>query len=83
MNLVSGDSIASREYLLLIMRMPSRCLSSVQSLEKDGLLWTSPSQQQLIRDNKELGREAGRIGLKPDLTFSLLKDNTFCKAASS
>lgn len=83
MNLVSGDSIASWEYLLLIMRMPSRCLSSVQSLEKDGLLWTSPSQQQLIRDNKELGREAGRVGLKPASTFSLLKDDTLSKAASS
>lgn len=82
-NLVSGDSIASWEYLVHIMRMPSRCLSSVQSLEKDGLLWRSPTQQQLIRDNKELGREAGRVALKPALTFSLLKDDTFCKAASS
>jgi hypothetical protein len=50
--------------------MPFRCLSSVEILEKVGLLRTSPSQQHSIRDNKEVGSELGKVGLNPALAFS-------------
>jgi hypothetical protein len=49
--------------------MPFRCLSSVEILEKVGLLLTSASQQHSIRDNKEAGSEVGKVGLNPALTF--------------
>jgi hypothetical protein len=45
-------------------------LSLVEIVEKDGVLWTSPSQQHSIRDDKELGSELGKDGLNPALTFS-------------
>jgi hypothetical protein len=49
--------------------MPFRCLSSVEILEKVGLLLTSASQQHSIRDNKETGSEVRKVGLNPALTF--------------
>jgi hypothetical protein len=49
--------------------LPFRCLSSVEILEKDGLLRTSASQQHSIRDDKEVGSELGKVGLNPALTF--------------
>jgi hypothetical protein len=49
--------------------MPFRCLSSVEILEKVGLLLTSASQQHSIRDDKEAGSEVGKVGLNPLLTF--------------